>query len=55
MMIITLTSKDGMYGGYIGDFTSGVIKVCGWWTNGYTTSSAQCVTAKDFNQTNTDE
>lgn len=53
--LTTVTSKDGMYGGYIGDFTSGVIKVCGWWTNGYTTSSAQCVTAKDFNQTNTDE
>ncbi len=49
--ITTVTSKDGMYGGWIGDYDSGTIKACGYWSNGYTTSSQQCVVAKDFNST----
>ncbi len=48
--ITTVSSKDGMYGGWVGNLDSGVIKVCGWWSNGYRTSSQQCVIAKDFNQ-----
>lgn len=47
----TVTSKDGLYGGYVGDLNSGTIKVCGWWSNGSHTSSGQCVIAKDWNNT----
>lgn len=50
--ITTVSSKDGMYGGWVGNLDSGVIKVCGWWSNGATTSNSQCVIAKDFTQTN---
>ena len=50
----TVTSKDGLYGGYVGDLNSGTIKVCGWWSNGSHTSSGQCVIAKDWNNTNSE-
>ena len=52
--VTTVTSKDGMYGGWVGNLTSGTIKVCGWWSNGSTTSSQQCVIAKDFNDTSSE-
>lgn len=53
--VTTVTSKDGMYGGWVGNLDSGVIKVCGWWSNGSTTSNGQCVIAKDWTQVNEDE
>lgn len=43
------SSTDGLYGGWVGDFDTGVITVCGsWQKDAYTYSNQQCVIAKDF-------
>ncbi len=44
----TVTSKDSQYGAYPG-INSGVVTVCGWYSNGKTTSNQQCAVAYDFN------
>lgn len=42
------TSTDGLWGGYVPDYDSGQLKVCGSWSNGSTYSNQACVIAKDY-------
>lgn len=51
----TVTSTDGMYGGWVDTTDTEEIKVCGYWTSNGQTSNTQCVIAKNWSQTETSE